>query len=260
MKELPIGVIDSGIGGASILKEIIKVLPNERYIYLVDNRNMPYGNKTKRKILKRVYENVKFLTEKYHIKLLVIACNTASSVCANYLRKKFSFPIICVEPPIKPAVESNCKKILILATEQTLKSNKTIKNSIKNVNFSNKNLKKEDKIIIKKLAVKNLAKDIDKNVNNLNNLQKKLNENLKNYVDFESIVIGCTHYNFIKNQIQKSLPNTRIISCEKAVANRTKFVLEREKIELNKKSNLKNLIILTKPNIKIRKFLENYLN
>lgn len=259
MKELPIGIIDSGIGGASVLKEIIKILPNERYIYLVDNKHMPYGNKSKRKIKKIIYENVKFLIKNYHIKLLVIACNTASSVCSNYLRKKFTFPIICVEPPIKPAIESSYKKILILATEQTLKSNKTIKNNIKNTNINNKNRKIEEKIIIKKLAIKNLAKDIDKNVNNLDNLQKKLNENLKNYIDFDVIVIGCTHYNFIKDQIEKALPNTRIISCEKAVANRTKFILEREEFNLDKKSNFKNVILLTKPNIKIKNFLKNYL-
>jgi glutamate racemase len=203
MNKLPIGVLDSGIGGASILKEVINILPNEKFVYLADTKNMPYGNKSKRKILKIIEANTHFLINKYRIKMLIIACNTASSVCSNNLRKQFNIPIVCIEPPIKPALECGYKKILILATKRTLKSNKTIKNNIKLIRNKNKFLSKTEKIIIKKVSINNLATEIDKNFNNFNSLQKLLNEKLNQYKTFDAVITGCTHYNFIKEQIQK---------------------------------------------------------
>jgi glutamate racemase len=176
VKNSSIGIIDSGIGGASILKEIIKILPNEKYVYLVDNKNMPYGRKSKNKIRGMIQANAVFLLERYHIKMLVIACNTASSVCSSLLRKKFLIPIICVEPPIKPAIERGYKKILLMATRRTLKSNLTIKEIIKEVKARNKNT--QDKIIITKLEIKNLANEIDKNFKNFDLLNDLLAKTL----------------------------------------------------------------------------------
>src|SRR5574344_850258 len=233
MNKLPIGVLDSGIGGASILKEIINILPKEKFIYLADTKNLPYGNKSKNKILKIVRENANYLIKNFHIKMLVIACNTASSVSSNILRKELNIPIICIEPPIKPAIECGYKKILILATKRTLKSNQTIKNNIKIIKNKNKKLNKDEKNTIKKLAIKNLASEIDKNFKNLELLKEILNKNLKKYSEYDAIVIGCTHYNFIKDLIQDILTETKIISCERPVANRTKYILERDNLISN---------------------------
>lgn len=259
MNNLPIGVLDSGIGGASILKEVIKIIPNEKYVYLADRKNMPYGNKSKRRILKIVEENTRFLINKHRIKMLIIACNTASSVCSKSLRKQFNIPIICIEPPIKPAIECGYKKILILATKRTLKSNKTIKRNIKLVKQKNKSFNKIDKITIKKLAIKNLASEIDKNFNNFNSLQKFLDEKLNQYKNFDAVITGCTHYNFVKEQIQNAMPDTKIISCEVPAAKRAKFILELENLKIDLELKPKNIIILTKPNLRLKRFLENYL-
>lgn len=256
MNESPIGVIDSGIGGSSILKDIIKILPNERFVYLVDTKNMPYGNKSKRKIYKIVQSNVDYLIAKFHIKMLVVACNTASSACSEKLRKKLNIPVVCIEPPIKPAIECGYKKILILATKSTLRNNLTIRNNIKLIKRKNR---AGDKIIIKKLAIKKLAGEIDKNFNNFDAIQELLNKKLRKFQDYEALVIGCTHYNFIKDQISAVLPDIRIISCELAVAKRVKYILERSKVSALSKTKLKNLVLLTKPNFRLKKFIENYL-
>ena len=100
-KEKSIGVFDSGIGGVTVLKEIIKILPNENYIYFSDSKNNPYGDKKKEEIINRCDELLKFMLEN-NCKAIVIACNTASSIAANILRKKYNnIPIIAIEPAYK---------------------------------------------------------------------------------------------------------------------------------------------------------------
>ena len=146
-------VMDSGIGGASVLKEIRKLLPNHKYIYFADTKNAPYGNKTKNKILEVVTKNIIKLNKKNKIGVLVLACNTASCVCSRFLRQTFNFPIICVEPPIKKAVEKGYKNIAILATPQTLKTNKIIKQYSQN-----------KELTLKLISPENLATVIDKNL------------------------------------------------------------------------------------------------
>ena len=87
--KLPIGVIDSGVGGASILKEIIKQLPNENYVFVADTLNAPYGDKSSKKIVSFVLEIVRFLVLKRGIKILVVACNTASAIAKESILKEF---------------------------------------------------------------------------------------------------------------------------------------------------------------------------
>ena len=119
----PIGIFDSGIGGLSILSEINKMLPNENTIYLADNKNCPYGNKSRKEIIKLSIKNASTLI-KMGCKIIVIACNTATTNAIKEIRKSFEIPIIGIEPAIKPAL-TNTKtgKIGILATEKTLSSN-----------------------------------------------------------------------------------------------------------------------------------------
>jgi glutamate racemase len=144
-----------------------------------------------------------------------------------------------------------------MATRRTLKSNLTIKEIIKEVKARNKNT--QDKIIITKLEIKNLANEIDKNFKNFDLLNDLLQKNLFKYNDYDAVIMGCTHYNFVKAQIKKILPNTTIISCESPVAKRVKFVLERENLKAEFTQKQKKVIILTKPNVRMRNFLEKYL-
>ncbi|MCK5678695.1 MAG: aspartate/glutamate racemase family protein, partial [Flavobacteriaceae bacterium] len=102
MKENPIGIFDSGIGGITIYKEIHKLLPNENIVYLADSKNAPYGEKSKEEIIEFSVKNTEFLLKK-GCKIIVVACNTASTNAVKYLRENYSVPIIRVQPAIKPA-------------------------------------------------------------------------------------------------------------------------------------------------------------
>lgn len=123
MPHRPIGIFDSGLGGISVLKEIHKQLPNEDLIYIADSAHAPYGDKDKKSILKRCRTVTKFLLEQ-DIKVLVIACNTATAIAADILREEFKqFDIIGLEPAVKPAAEITKTGVIgILATDQTIKS------------------------------------------------------------------------------------------------------------------------------------------
>ena len=123
MKENPIGMFDSGIGGITIYEEIHKLLPNENIIYLADSENAPYGEKTKEQIIEFSFKNTEFLLKK-GCKLIIVACNTASTNAVKELREKYDIPFIRVQPAIKPAaLNSKTKNVGILATKGTLKSN-----------------------------------------------------------------------------------------------------------------------------------------
>ena len=121
----PIGIFDSGIGGVTVLKEIIKVLPEEIYIYYSDSKNNPYGDKDDEEIINRCDEITNFLLEK-NCKAIVIACNTASAKSAKYLREKYPhIPIIAIEPAYKMVHDfAYDKTTLVLATKGTIESEK----------------------------------------------------------------------------------------------------------------------------------------
>ena len=118
----PIGIFDSGIGGTSIWKEITNLLPNENTIYLSDSLNAPYGEKTKNQIINLSKKNTEFLINE-GCKLIVVACNTATTNAIKILRSSYSVPFIGIEPAIKPAsLKTKSKIIGVLATKGTLSS------------------------------------------------------------------------------------------------------------------------------------------
>ena len=118
----PIGIFDSGVGGTSIWKEVIKLLPNENTIYLADSMNAPYGEKSPEEIIALSLKNTEYLISK-GCKLIIVACNTATTNAIDYLRKTYPIPFIGIEPAIKPAaLLSKTGAIGILATKGTLTS------------------------------------------------------------------------------------------------------------------------------------------
>ena len=235
--ELPIGVIDSGVGGASILKAMTYALPDEKFVYLADTKNSPYGNKKKQEINRLTLNLVDFLVQKRAIKMLVVGCNTMSAVSKQSILTQFpSLPCVFVEPPIKTAVDANKKNMLILATRATLNNNKTIK-------YYSKLAKKQD-LKITKLFINDLAYKIDNEPFSVDELLKKKIKNRH----FDAVVLGCTHYNFIKENLKKILPTAEIISCEKNIANRVKSLLlssgqTSQKFYLRKKFNNVEIIL-----------------
>ena len=121
----PIGVMDSGLGGLSVLKEIIKLMPNEDYVYFGDSANAPYGTRTAEDVYRLTKNVVEMFIDQYNVKAIVIACNTATSAAAARLREEYDLPIIGLEPAIKPAaIDYPHGKIIAMATELTLAGSK----------------------------------------------------------------------------------------------------------------------------------------
>ncbi|MBI3314853.1 MAG: glutamate racemase, partial [Candidatus Omnitrophica bacterium] len=125
--DAPIGVFDSGLGGLTVVKEITHALPNERVVYFGDTAHVPYGNKSKETIIRFSTQIVTILL-KYEVKMVVVACNTASSLALETIQRKFSVPIVgVIEPGVrKAAVSTRNKKVGIIATQSTIKSGRYV--------------------------------------------------------------------------------------------------------------------------------------
>ena len=121
-----IGILDSGIGGTTVLNEIIKLLPKEDYVYYADSKNNPYGEKSPKEIYKIVENIVEFLLKEKDCKMIVIACNTATTRCMKKLKEKYKdIPFVGTVPAIKVACDNNYKHTLVLATPSTIDSERT---------------------------------------------------------------------------------------------------------------------------------------
>lgn len=188
-------ILDSGVGGISILKELIKTYPNENYLYVADNLNAPYGEKTKEELVCIVEELIKSLLKEYKIKLIVFACNTITATTINKIRKTFSIDIVGTEPNVKTLYE-NKEKGIVLATTATIKSSKVLKQ------YKSKN--------IKLVSLKKVAKLLDENFSNREIIVKELKKQLNSFIGTSNVVLGCTHYNFLTEEIKKSLNNENI--------------------------------------------------
>ncbi|MFA9396673.1 MAG: glutamate racemase [Clostridiaceae bacterium] len=219
----PIGFFDSGVGGLSVLKETLKLLPNEDYIYFGDSINAPYGTKNVEEVKKYAFNAVKLLLDK-DAKAIVVACNTATSVAIKELREKYNnIPIIGIEPAIKPAVEMKKNgKILIMATPMTLSMDK-FNNLVENYN---------DKEIIP-LPCPGLAEIIEQGIVSGDKIKFYLQDKFKNIkvTEISTIVLGCTHYPFIKKEIRNLLGNDiDIIDGSLGTSKRLKYKLEENNI------------------------------
>ena len=214
----PIGLFDSGIGGTSIWREIHQLLPKENTIYLADSKNAPYGQKSKDEIIQLSFKNTEFLLDQ-NCKLIVVACNTATTNAIKELRDKYDVPFIGIEPAIKPAAtNSKTQKIGILATKGTLNSELFYKNVEK---F-------QDIKIIEQIGYNlvTLIENGEMNSPEMNDLlQEYLTPMIEQNIDY--LVLGCTHYPYLIPQIEKIIPkNIKIIDSGEAVARQTKSILE----------------------------------
>ena len=217
MNNNKIGMFDSGIGGLTVLKELRKLLPNENYIYYADSKNNPYGEKSDSELMNIVTNIVDFLISK-EVKIIVIACNTATTRCINRLRKMYPNMIfVGTEPAIKVACDKNYKNTLVMATPGTIKSERTHE-------LVKLNKKRDQKITL--LSCKGLADAIESG--NKDNVNKVLHKLVDNYVDedIDSIVLGCTHYPHAKKNIKELFPNAKLIDGNKGVSRQVKRQLE----------------------------------
>ncbi len=180
-----VGVFDSGIGGLTVLKECAALLPRSRFYYLGDNDNAPYGSKPKEEIRLLVRAALNRFSA-LRVDAAVLACNTATAVCADELRKEFSFPVVGMEPAVRPAAQ-NCKRALVLCTPQTAASERLheLAGRFPQCEF----------------AVHGCP-DLARAVERCGGAYEKinLNEHLP-AGNFDGVVLGCTHYIFLKERI-----------------------------------------------------------
>ncbi|WP_178985923.1 glutamate racemase [Winogradskyella helgolandensis] len=218
MRNSPIGIFDSGIGGTSIFKEIHELLPNENCIYLADSKNAPYGNRSEDEIVQLSIKNTEFLI-KQGCKIIVVACNTATTNAIVYLRKNYDIPFIGIEPAIKPAALNTKTKVVgILATKGTL-SSQLFHNTIDLYSKDIKIIEQVGEGIVPLIETGQLDSEVMQLY-----LKTYLEPMLKQDIDY--LVLGCTHYPYLIPMLTKMLPeHVRIIDSGRAVAKQTQAVL-----------------------------------
>ena len=214
----PIGLFDSGIGGTSIWQAIHQLLPHEDSIYLADSKNAPYGQKTKEEIVHLSFKNTELLLE-LNAKLIVVACNTATTNAITELRAKYDVPFIGIEPAIKPAaLNSRTQTIGILATKGTLNSE-----------LFNKSVESFQDIKIIEQIGYNLVGLIENGEINSPEMNQLLHSYLQPMIDadIDYLVLGCSHYPYLIPQIKKILPEKiHIIDSGEAVARQTQKIID----------------------------------
>lgn len=243
----PIGILDSGIGGMTVLKKALEQLPNEKFIFICDQKNLPYGSKTKEEIVTLTRKMVKFLISK-KVKAIVFACNTATAEALDILQKEVNVPLIgVIKSGSSAAIESINNNIGLIATEATIKS-KQYEKEIHALDSSRTIFSKampdfvpmiESGVIDKEVIARNLRYFDDKNI--------------------EGIILGCTHYPIIEKEIAEYFrgkinivdPSTNVV---KILTN----ILKNNELEANNKQEVS--FYTTGSNMKLNKFIEKILN
>ena len=223
MRNRPIGIFDSGVGGLTIYKEIHKILPNESIIYLADSKNAPYGEKSKEEIIDISIKNTEFLLSK-GCKIIVVACNTASTNAVQYLRENFNVPIIRVQPAIKPAaLNSRTKVVGILATKGTLKSDLLLETSQR---FA-------QGVEVVEQVGEGLVSLIENGQMHSSEMDALLERHIQPMLEknIDYLVLGCTHYPFLTPQIKALVGDkVSVLDSGEAIARQTKVILEEENL------------------------------
>lgn len=194
---MQIAFFDSGIGGLTVLHEAMQQLPNEDFIYFGDCLNAPYGTKSQEEIQKLTKIAFEKLSQ-HNLKAAVLACNTATSAAIEELRQIYPFPIIGMEPSVKPAI-SDKKRAVICATDLTLQGGK-LKKLIQTLEGENQ---------VQYLSLQQLVAFAEKNQFDTPEAKSYLQEKLTtiDWQKFDSLVLGCTHFIYFKSQIQKIIPS-----------------------------------------------------
>ncbi|MGY0393478.1 glutamate racemase [Bizionia sp. KMM 8389] len=224
MSKKPIGIFDSGVGGTSIWKELHERLPYESTIYLADSRNSPYGTKTQQEIIQLSIKNTEYLI-KQGCKLIVVACNTATTNAIKVLRERFDIPFIGIEPAIKPAaLNTKTKAIGILATRGTLSSELFLK--ITDLYSQHiQVIEQEGEGIVQLIETGKLHSEAMTGL-----LEKYLEPMIAANIDY--LVLGCTHYPYLMPQLLKLLPSqVKIIDSGAAVAKQTEAILNKHRLQ-----------------------------
>lgn len=220
MKIVTIGFLDSGIGGMTVLHEAMKLLPKNDFLFYADTDHVPYGEKPKEDVREYVFHAVDFMA-KQNIRALVIACNTATSITIDDLRETYDFPILGIEPAVKPAVEiceQKQKKVLVLATNLTIRE-KRFHKLVDTVNGHH---------IVESLGLPGLVEFAEAFEFRKEIVMPYLKEQLSTFdlKQYGAVVLGCTHFPFFTDSIRELFPNdVHIISGSEGTAMQLKRIL-----------------------------------
>lgn len=209
MDNRPIGMFDSGVGGLTVYEEIKKKLPNEKIIYLGDTKEFPYGSKSKQSIIELTKNNIEFLL-KYNVKLIIIACGTATSQALEEVRKIYRVPIIgIIEPTVEYVKqEGTYNHIGVIATRGTIRSN-TWEKSIK---------EKIDNIIVYNKECPLLAPMAEEGWTDNEIAKLTIKEYIKDFPKLDALILGCTHYPLFEKILKEQMFETDIINTGKIIA------------------------------------------
>lgn len=252
MNNKAIGIFDSGVGGLTVLAEIRKNLPNENIIYLGDTKNFPYGNKTKEQIIEFSIQNVETLIQK-GVKVIVIACGTATSQAIEELQSKFEIPIIgIIEPTVQYIQSQNYKEIGVIATQGTIRSGaweQKLKQSIPEIKVTNK-------------ACPMLAEIAEEGKAQSEQGRKVIKEYMEPFKErnIDKIILGCTHYPIYEKIIREELGyEVELINTGVTVSKYLQKYLKDKGLENQEKSKNEK-IFLTKPEKHFKEIAKNILD
>ena len=244
-KNEAIGIFDSGIGGVTVLKELLKVLPNENYIYYSDSRNNPYGDKSDKQI-NELCEYIVKLFIKQKCKAIVIACNTASAKSAQYLRDRYQdIPFIAIEPAYKMVYDyAYSEPTLVMATKGTIESEK--------FNLLYHTYDNHKTILLPCIGLADIIEE-----GNKDKIKAYLKEHLELYKGkVKNVVLGCTHYPLIQHEIEEVLGQVTFFNGAPYLAKHLKDFLEEKDLTNNAKEGSIQFIDSSKDKQKKKRFYE----
>ena len=199
-REQAIAVFDSGLGGLSVLRALRRLLPNERFVYYGDSANAPYGSRSAEEVRELTLRAFSMLSEAHDCKAFVVACNTATSAAISTLRARFSdLPVIGIEPALKPAVDRHPNgRVVVMATETTLHEEK----------FARLMQACTGRCEIVPLPCPGLMEFVERGELDSPALNARLRSLLAPHPTPDAVVLGCTHYPFLRPALRQVLPET----------------------------------------------------
>ncbi len=214
-----IGIFDSGVGGLTVLKELVSLLPNQQFTYFADNANCPYGSKSQKEIIQLSDRITKFLLSK-GARIIVVACNTATAAAIDYLRANYNIPFVGMEPAIKPAaLGTKTRSVGVLATAGTFNGKLYRETSQKFAAHVKVNYQVGEGLV--ELVEQGKANTSEAKALLMNYIQPMLDENI------DHLVLGCTHYPFFIPVLKEILPShIKVIDPAPAVAQQAVRVME----------------------------------
>ena len=218
IQDRPIGVFDSGLGGISVLCALRQALPCENFVYFGDAANAPYGGRSEAQVRELTLRAAEHLTA-HNIKALVVACNTATGAAVNALREKYAFPVIGMEPALKPAAQVPGSRVLVLATPRTLQQEK----------FLHLLRQWENDVKVIALPAQELAWLIENGGPENPRILPYLQTLLQPYAgQVDALVLGCTHYPFVLGQLRQVLGDVPVFDGRAGTARQLIRRLEEE--------------------------------